>query len=147
MMFLTFVSFFGMDTLFTGHFRWEGFFLSLLLLTLAFECLMLEFAVISMALGKIAALFVGGFSLLFFNAWGLWLRMGVGLNQENEVTYWRKIVGLLPPVGEIFYRMKRIFFDQEWAVEIQLWLVWIAIFTVLFRLLIHHPARNVSGES
>jgi hypothetical protein len=123
-MFLSLTVQFGFSVWSDPLLSWTALGSGSLISILALEGVVFVLAVFSLVFGKVPA-FLGGAALfMVLTVSGIvfraqWVTSGI----------WKNIYKFLPPIGEVFTDIKSPLGESHWL----LWLVWIGIFAVLFR--------------
>ncbi len=150
-MFVSFGLNFDFATFREPSFPWAGVGLCLLFETLAFEVLMFGFAISSMTFGQVPTFFLGALVIGFLQLAGAILRFDIekmGGQPIASLQWSRFVYGKLPPVGDIALdlrgALRKPSFDQP---HLWLWIAWLAILVVWFRVKLRYPSRSKAGES
>ena len=105
------------------------------LLPFALNAFCLGLAVLSIQLGKVIAFLCTLFLGVVLQGSAVFFQMGYG-----EELVWRKIYKALPPLGEIFFALKNPpVWDAAYFPQLGLWVAWLAIFALLFRVRLGRP--------
>lgn len=144
---------FGFESFHSPDFPWAGLKMALVLETLAFEVLMFAFALCSMVAGQVPTFFLGALSVFLLQIAGVVLRarediMKLAPESGDKFDLVRAAYNALPPVGELVFDLRKTFLKPGWdKANFQLWLAWLAILIVLFRVRLAFPGQARAGES
>ena len=151
-MLLSFAVNFGFAAFQGPEFPWLGLLLCLLLETLAFEVFMFGFALSSMTVGQVPTFFLGALTVFLLQIGGALFRIdleNLPLGSIPSSVQWVRLVySKLPPVGELVFDLRQTFLKPSWeSSHFVLWLVWLGLLGMLFRLKLCYPLRARVGEN
>jgi hypothetical protein len=142
---------FGFDQFSAVGFQWAGLAKSLLVETIVFEVFMFAFAIGSVIFGQLPTFFLGAGAIFLLQIGGAIFRISssVGLPAAPHDNYQlaRLIYSYLPPVGELFFDMRLAFYQPAKVPNLWLWIAWLGILMVWFRLKLQYPLRSKASES
>jgi len=142
---------YGFGALLDGAFPWGQLLPCLVLETLAFLTFMLGLALSSMSIGQVPTFFLGGLVVFLLQIAAGVFRLDLErFAQETPptISVARRLYRLLPPVGELVFDLRNQFKAQTWSnPHWVLWIAWLVLFIVVFRVKIRRPGRASATEA
>ncbi len=147
-LFLCFGIAFGVNEFSTVSFPWSSVLITLGLEWLAFVSIMMGLAFCSLAFGSLVSFFVGIFYFFISQTSGVVTRVASFNGATLEDNLWFKVLGKLPPTGELVFQIKQTFRQGEYDLyHYALWAIWWVVFAVLFMVKLRYPQRPNRTET
>ena len=149
-MFCSLAMVFGSEALLHPKFSWNALFSCLVIEVLAVEFLLFFFATLSLGLGQISTLFVGGLAFIFLQVCGTAFRFGFdqyARESGGKLFVFYELYRVAPPLGDLIFNLKQTFSTGDFpSFHAVLWVVWFGISVLFFRRAIRYPRRNQATE-